>query len=206
MSIFYKSSTEFNLVDDNTIDEPLLPNTIQTTKATASMLSRNSLSLGFVTGVFIQLSSLGAHALTMAVLGCSTTMEHSFVLSMVWSLLLCGSGLSILWSAISMVLHRRGGKNNQHNHGYGGMSTSMVKTTMESRFLAGLVASLSISCILLDYVLEHTFRWGVALVGVALASLHWHASHLILGEDDEEGNDVDPAKTKKDENDLYEDV
>jgi len=200
MSIVYYAGTEGYLVDNNdTMDEPLLPDSVQTKTATTTItnatkrLSRNSLWLGFVTGLFIELSTVGAHTLTVAVLGETKTVEHRFLLGMVWSLLLCGLGLSILWSVIGIVLHRRrGGKNgDQYDALDGGMSANMVKITIESRFLVGTTASLAGSCVWMYYVTDHTFHWDLALLGLAMMLLNWHVPQFL---------EEDPAKTNKDDN------
>ena len=163
--------------------------------SSSSRLTRSSLLLGFVTGIFIQLSTVGAYALTAFQLGHEYIGEHIFMLALLWSIVLCSLGLCTLRSTTGIIACydinvRHCEKRNGNNY------SNRVRTTVESRFLVGSLSSLSISYFLLSSLLEDQVRWDIGVLALLVVLLYWHAPKhcLDLGHDEddqleEENND-----------------
>lgn len=159
-----------------TMDEALL--TPQTISRSSSRLTSNSFCLGFVTGIFIQLSTVGSYALTVLKLGHEYMDEHTAILALLWSILFSSLGLCTLMSTTGMIVdhevtEKHGDKRNDNY-------SNRICTTVESHFLAGSMSSLSISFFLLSYVLVDQVRWDIGFLGLAMVLLYWHAPKLFL--------------------------
>ena len=182
----------------------------------SSKLTRSSIWLGFVTGFFIQLSTIGAYTLTLFLLGRASTEAHSDLLTLLWSLLLCTLGISIVWTTTSMVVsHYSLPSHNQSTYmtseqiycddtsssGCGSIHhCKQIRSTIESRFLVGAVASLSSSCVFLEYILQDRFRWEIVVFGVVMALFYWLVPKLFLEVDDDE---IDDCNSQKNQNEGY---
>ena len=167
-----------------TMDEALL--TPPSISRSSRRLTSNSFCLGFVTGIFIQLSTVGCYALTVLKLGHEYMSKHTGMLALLWSILLSILGLCTLVSTTGIIVDNevadRHGEKRNDNY------SNRIRTTVESLFLAGSMSSLSISFFLLSYVLVDQVRWDVAFLGLAMVLLYWHAPKLFLdlvNDDDE---------------------
>ena len=184
----------------------------------SSKLTRSSIWLGFVTGFFIQLSTIGAYTLTLFLLGRAYTEAHSDLLTLMWSLLLCTLGISIVWTTTSImtVSHYSLPNHNQSTYmtsekiyydtsssGCGSIHhCKQIRSTIESRFLVGAVASLSSSCVFLEYILQDRFRWEIVVFGVVMALFYWLAPKLFLEVDDDD--EIDNCHSQKNQHKGFE--
>jgi len=158
------------------LEEPLLPPKQPKSNGKTIANTMSSLWLGFVTGLFIQMSTLGAHALSLSLLGPAVVQRYCGVLGWIWSTVLCLAGLSLLWAVLALL------NNNDER-------SRIRRNVLEARFLAGAIASLTTSCVMLSLLLKEGFRWPMGLMGMVMVAVLLKAPAPQKDDDDEATKD-----------------
>ena len=141
---------------------------------THRVLACGSLWIGFVSGFFITLATLGVQILTLSLFGVEFAHEKKWIIGLLWSLSLSSSGLTIMVGLHHMV------RVLVAQHGDGEHAADVIRKIIEGHFLLGALASLMACCCWLHWKLEDDVRCCLGWFGMFVVAVCVHVYTTLL--------------------------
>jgi len=181
-------------ISSNSSSKPT--STFRTSPWTHRVLACGSLWIGFVSGFFITLATLGVQILTLTLFGVGFAHEKKWIIGLFWSLSLSSSGLTIMVGLHHMVRVLIA------QNGDGEHAADVVKKIIEGHFLLGAVASLMVSCCWLHWVLDDDVRYSLGMFGMFVGVVCVHVYNTLLP--DKHNKNKEKSTDQKDDGDEEE--